>query len=145
MTMRLRPVEDGDAVMLYRWHTDPETRRFTPYPEPDEWDNHLAWFIKRIPLGRFYVGEHDPEGAVGVVRVDHRDHRDWISITIDPRSRGRGYATGLLEAVVREVETLPLWAMIHEGNLASVKVFKRAGFVYHLDSTPPWHVYQRDR
>lgn len=133
--MRIRPTEPEDRDRLLAWANDPAARAAGFHIEPIPADVHAAWFARRLAepdSGRIWIGL-EGRRPIGVVRVDlSPEVRLIVSITIAPADRGRGYATGLLEAGLEAArQAFPgsrFRAWIRIGNAASIALFERAGF-----------------
>ena len=144
INMRLRRVDDGDAVRFLRWWNDRETRRFSGAGGPVTLDEHLRWFFANIENPNWYVGMvpppdrvtysidgprlPEPWTPVGACRIKQIEsdvqRRHWISIVCDPLERGKGYGTELIRLVTEA----------YQRDARG----REAGFVY-----PPGCVYAR--
>jgi RimJ/RimL family protein N-acetyltransferase len=80
-----------------------------------------------------YIVE-DPKGdPLGVVRFDVEINCAEVHIYLVPDKRGRGYGVGVLDAAIEQLMLkLPIYTLLSKvkpENVASVKVFNKAGFV----------------
>ncbi len=84
-------------------------------------------------------------GTVGVVRFD-ADKKDvmtyGVSITVDPRHRGKGFGYSMLYHACQIMQTETLTAEIRPDNLPSRRIFERCGFVLTDDGI--WLHYRRE-
>jgi len=131
---QLRPATQQDALLLWQWANDPETRRNSFMSEPILWSTHKRWCTARIgsPDTRLWILEYR-HVAVGQIRYDRTDPKTaQISFSIAPAYRGRSWGAQILsltadraggELGVREVEGI---AFIE--NVASRHAFIKAGF-----------------
>ncbi len=147
-TVTIRPATDADAVLFWRLWTDIETQRFTNTPRLDlPWEEHLHWFARQIDGGGAFVIEEE-EGPVddysvlpglpcvkrpvGIVRFDDDGGDLWVSIVLDPATRGRHIGRRALNqvAVLSPGRRTPgIWARIHRLNAPSIRAFEAAGYV----------------
>lgn len=130
--MILRKATSDDAVDVWVWRNDPLTREMSRTTDEVPRAAHLGWFASSLtdPRRTILIGEVDGE-KVGMVRFDHGAKTE-VSININPAHRSRGYGYALLMAATRAVPG-DLWAEIKDQNLASQRLFERAGF--RLNST----------
>ena len=125
----LRPVDDRDVFALYRWRCDPETCRFAKTVTPPTWEEHMRWFMRRLPLPDWHIGVEALTGpSVGVVRFDE----SIVSITVDPLLRGRWHGRWLLkvgtEAFQKAHPGVQIVAQIYRLNVSSQRIFGWAGY-----------------
>jgi UDP-2,4-diacetamido-2,4,6-trideoxy-beta-L-altropyranose hydrolase len=127
----LQPVRWSDRDLILAWQKHPDTRRYFNNPEPPSRTEHEAWLRAKLddPQAQLHliladgqpagILRTDPEGEEGVARV---------SILMAPEARGRGLATGALRAGRRLTPQTLLRAQVHEGNVASERLFRAAGY-----------------
>jgi RimJ/RimL family protein N-acetyltransferase len=134
-SLTLRLVRDSDALAIYRWQRDPETRRYFHKKQPPTWEEHLDWFVERYARERtrWYIVEFEgtPVGSVWV--QPGADGQLVLSIVIAPEVRGKGIGREFLRlaslTLFRNIPGLPmLFADVHEENVASAAIFARAGY-----------------
>ena len=133
-----RPVSMGDAETLLEWRNDPATRRWARSQEVIELSHHRDWLEAAIARRScvYRIIEHD-EKPIASVRydVDPIDPRVVeVSILVDADARGRGVGTATLslgEAELRRAQPQveAIRAVVHEGNVASRRLFERAGYL----------------
>jgi pseudaminic acid synthase len=94
------------------------------------WDNHIVWFKQRIqsPESVFYVVESHENQFIGQVRFDNKGEGWVVSISIMPTFRGMGITASILRKACDMANVDPLIAYIKESNVASLKIFEKAGF-----------------
>jgi len=127
--MILRNATQADALDVWAWRQDPLTRAMSRRGEPVELQPHLAWFAKALadPARTLLIGEAHGD-KLGMVRFDRGEVTE-VSINVNPKHRGRGHGYALLsEALKREAGDV--WAEIRDENLASRRLFERAGFEF---------------
>ncbi len=128
----LRPVGEGDVELMFRWQSDPVTRRYARNPDPPSWDGHVAWCRRRLsdPLCLFNIVELDGVPA-GVARLDplpDGDDSHEVSILTAPGAHGQGVGKAALQALRRLVPHADIFAAVLPGNEASRRLFHSAGY-----------------
>ena len=155
--LTLRYVTDADALAIYRWRRDSEAVRYSEHPPPATFEEHLAWFATAIQNPYWWIGED--LGAwprtVGVLRLDRISGETWVSITVDPLCRRRGYGVALLAKTVDGFSLTTtsfskiLWpvptllARISRWNLPSIRLFEKAGYILQDHQDHDWSVYRK--
>ncbi|MEQ3641407.1 MAG: GNAT family N-acetyltransferase [Alteromonas sp.] len=135
--MLTRLVTRSDAEYLFKWRNDPHTIAMSLNSMAVTWNEHVSWLQhalndKKKLLILCYLEDADP---VGFVRFDvHRRYTE-VSINLNPRCRGKGYAkkclTAALERFKKEFQRSTLIkARIKIENDASKQLFTGAGFRY---------------
>jgi len=124
-----------DAMLLWAWANDPETRRnaFTKAPIP--YETHVAWLQGRLASDatRLLIFT-DAEGPVGQVRFDVEADVAEISIVVAPERRGCGHGRAMLTEAVdalraeRGPHMRPRAAVLSD-NARSLALFRACGFV----------------
>jgi RimJ/RimL family protein N-acetyltransferase len=141
--VRLRPAADGDAFMLWRWNVHPETRTYFRRPDPPGWTEFAARHAARLnglePVVSWDV--YEVGGApVGVVTVKQQaDGTYEVEALVAPEHRGKGHGTRMVAAATAKHWPQQLVAYVHAGNAASVKAFRRAGYLERPElRSGPW-------
>ena len=129
----LRAATLDDWARLLEWRNDPATRAASKRSDPVARDEHIEWLTAALSNPRISLMiASDParDVVVGTCRLDRSRGREAeVSITIDPRQRGRGYATRLVAAAIAEASDVDvLTAEIKVGNAASMRAFAANGF-----------------
>lgn len=124
-----------DALLVWPWRNNEETRRYFFDPAPVGLNTHLEWWNQSLSnsqrlllLGKLGGRE------VGVIRYDFVESRQAkVSIYLNPEMRGRGVGECCLRAgqdwIFRhhpEIDTVV--AEVMPKNIASMRVFLAAGF-----------------
>jgi pseudaminic acid synthase len=131
--LSLRPATADDADRLLEWRNDPTTRANSVSGSVVSRDDHAKWLASSlVSASRLLLLAEADSLPVGVVRLDALDHGAWqVSITVSATARGKGHAAAILRAVeevARAKGGMYLVARIKQGNEASVRAFKRAGY-----------------
>lgn len=134
LALTLRSAQAEDAELLLRWRNDPSVRSQSFDSLEIEAETHARWFAGKLAAvdTRIYVGELDGR-PVGQARIDRRDDATGeISVSVDPDDRGRGVGPALIASATRrgadELGLSLVLATIKEGNEASQRAFRRAGY-----------------
>lgn len=138
--LNLRPAEMADAENLFVWRNDPDTRKGSHNSDEVIFESHLAWLEasldfpeqnkpeKNKPKQRLLWIAEVNGVAVGTCRADRVENAWELSWTVAPEARGKGFAHQMLSKLVHYFDE-PLVALVKVGNIASMKVAERAGFV----------------
>jgi pseudaminic acid synthase len=137
-SVHLRNATMLDADQLFVWRNDPVTRQMSIQSAEVSVSEHAAWLRSSLEsTQRAVLIAESQDLAVGVVRLERQGSRQAeVSLTLAPASRGKGLAASVLEAaesVARERGDVRLVAKIKAGNLASIRVFKKAGYYGFTD------------
>jgi UDP-2,4-diacetamido-2,4,6-trideoxy-beta-L-altropyranose hydrolase len=131
--VRLRTITPADEELLYHWQLDPLTRQYSYNPEVPSREEHTRWMKVKLREieGVTSIILHGSEPA-GVIRADLVSGVDratyLVSIYVAPHKYRLGLAMAALKALEFILDYAELRAEIHEENIASHKLFKKAGF-----------------
>ena len=141
MAVSLRPLvaedlDDVDALL-----DEPEVLRFTRLPVPPPPDYARTW-LERYEAGRLegtreaFAALDDDGRFVGLalaVDIDREGREVELGYITAPAARGRGVATGMLDALTRwafdDLRALRVTLIIDVENRASSRVAERCGYV----------------
>ena len=134
--MRLRIATMADALTLFEWANDPETRRASGDRPVIEWLAHLAWFSGRLasPDAVIMIGDSTAGRPVGAIRFETDD--GWVtallSYEVAPEARGRGFGRAvLIEGVAAfraRFRATRIEATVVPGNARSRHLFEGLGW-----------------
>lgn len=128
-SVRLRPTEPADLPRIFELQLDPESNRMAmTIPRTHEaFDTHWTKALSdpRVTARIILIGED----VVGIVSCFPRDDQDHVGYWIDRGYWGRGIASQALHLLLREVAVRPLVATAATGNVASLRVLQKCGFV----------------
>ena len=137
----IRPAGPGDSRFVWETNSDPDVRRVSQVTAAIPWEDHMAWFDRRLedPDYRMYIVE--TAGApCGIVRFRREGEVATISIALRPSCRGRGLGTEAIRSASRLARRswpiVSVEATIHRSNGQSIQAFRRAGFVERPDEGP---------
>ena len=137
----LRPLEPDDIELLYRWENNMEIWEISNTKTPFS-KYVLAEYIKESARGiyatkqlRLIIQDEkmQPVGAVDLFDFEPYHLRAGVGILIHKNeNKNRGFATDALAALsnyaLNTLGAKQLYANIAEDNLASIKLFEKAGF-----------------
>lgn len=133
-TLRLTRAERRHARLVWEWANDPDARQASFSSDPIPWDQHVKWFEAKLadPRCVFFIAVDGDDTPVGQVRFDLEACDAVVSVSIDPRLRGRGYGSAILRLSSQELfktsEVNVIHAYVKQGNEASLHAFERAGY-----------------
>lgn len=129
MQVILRETDAGDLPIFLEQQLDPEAVQMAALSSRDR-DAFMAhWgkiFGDETVFTRTVMLE---EKVAGYVVCFERDGRRLVGYWIGREYWGRGVGTQALAALLRLVDTRPLFAYAAEQNLASIRVLEKCGFV----------------
>lgn len=131
MSVTLRLATEADAARLFAWRDDPDTRTASKDQKPLSFKAHIDWLkatLAKTDVHLFVAADHGRGALVGTVRVDeHKGKPPEVSITVDPRQRGRGYAALMIHCL-QSYQWPRLVATVRTSNYASLRAFWENGF-----------------
>lgn len=142
MQLTFRTAQPADAQLYFDWANDPVTRQQSFNTTPISWEKHTNWFARKIadPNTLLLVFETQQKVPVGQIRFEQLIDEVVIGISLDSAFRGQGLAPVMLRAASETYhnqfpdDNLPIHAYIRPDNLASVRSFERAGFMFSHES-----------
>ncbi len=151
----LRRVDETDCRLLWEWANEPEVRSASFSSIPIPWEEHQAWFSKKLDDEKvlMLIATDENGSPVGQVRFDRTNGREAdIDISIIAERRGSGLGACLIERAVQtafeETDLVRVHGFVKPGNQASARAFEKADFrnvgTTQLRGNPALH-YERDR
>jgi RimJ/RimL family protein N-acetyltransferase len=132
----LRLAEADDEGWLLTLQHKPETRRYFLNPEIPTSEEHRRFMQRMLnePDTLLAIAECDG-AAVGMGRLDGPVKEETVphyrvSIAIDPDKQGQGIGLAVLSLLRRLAPGASLDAIVLPQNEASIRLFRRAGYVY---------------
>lgn len=132
--LRLRTVKEEDCRLLWEWANDPDVREASFSSTPIPWEQHVEWVKTKLndPNCIFYIATNENGTPFGPVRYDIDGNEATVSINIDRKFRGQGYASTLIQLSTQKVFADSGVRLIHaytkRDNKASVRAFEKAGY-----------------
>lgn len=132
--LHMRPATERDSRLVWEWANDPVARQASFSSEPISWEEHAAWFARKLGEASsvMYVA-CDSEGCpVAFVRFAIEGTIAVISINVAPDQRGKGYGTAAIrlagESIAADRGIDRIDAYIKPGNKASLQAFSKVGY-----------------
>jgi len=133
--LRLRPAQENDAQLLWKWANESSVRAAAFSSAPIPWEQHEAWFTRKMkdPDCRILIAEDGQGRAVGQFRIQWRTSQDAdIDISVPVEFRGSGYGRWLIDLGVSQVlaerQIARIHAFVKPENVASCRSVEFAGF-----------------
>lgn len=132
LPVELVSANDGHTRLVYQWQCEPDARKYALNPEIPTWEEHRKWMTSKLSSCAdymFIVLDASNGEKVGFVRLDRKSRNNYlVSILIASRFKGRGFASATLAYVNDIFSDLNLFATVLKANIASQKLFQRAGY-----------------
>ena len=132
--LNVRKALPSDLHPIFELANQSSVREASFRRAPINWEEHVRWFPAMItdPLCGFYVAEIAGSMA-GQLRFNRDGDQAVVSISVDPRFRGKGvgaalYSQGLADFRLRH-PVRKIIAKIKKRNGQSIAFFQRLGFV----------------
>jgi RimJ/RimL family protein N-acetyltransferase len=125
----LRGVVEADLAIFYEFEHDPRASAMAAFParEHDAFMAHWARTLENdAAVTRTIVSDGEVAGNIGCWEDEGRR---FVGYWIGRAFWGRGLATQALAELALIVETRPLYAHVVAGNVASIRVLEKCGFV----------------
>jgi len=146
-SLSVRLLEEADCNLLWEWANDPVARASAFSSETIPWDDHVAWFQRKLkdPNCRILIALDALAAPTGQIRFERRGPSEAdIDVTVDNRFRGLGYASRLIDRGAKwafeEWGLIQVNAFVKPENIASAKAFERSGFKRIGAATVKGHV-----
>jgi len=151
--IQLRPAQSTDTDLLFAWVNSPDKRAVALKTTGRvARETHDAWFAARLasPQAGIWIAENGGR-PVGQARLEQKDGALEVDIYVDGNARERGVGTAILDALrleaARRWPGVPLLARIKADNMASRRLFAKAGYgrvvvapdhlIFHRDPARP--------
>lgn len=143
-----------DMMLYYNWANDIQVRKNSYQSESINLEEHIKWFSSKVNAANysFFMFENHLGIPVGQVRIQVLNaFESVIGISNAANFRGRGYASKMLVQATDEFfknhQDQTISAFIKLDNLASEKVFQKAGFILdkimEYQSVPSCHYIKK--
>jgi len=130
--LQLRPATIADISLYYDWVNDSEVRRQSLKTGSINWQEHQTWYKQKLSSHHCIMSILEVNQLpIGQIRWDIANNQAFMSYSLDPIVRGRGWASLLIKMGINQVyqhSLTLLSAEVKSGNLASQAALKRAGF-----------------
>ena len=132
--LTLRPVQEQDCKLIWKWANDPDVRAASFSSEYISWNDHFRWFNSKFndPFCLYYIAMNEREIPVGQVRFEKNEKETIISISVDNKYRGSGYGSMIIKLASKQFfrvsDDQVVHAYIKKNNETSRHAFVEAGF-----------------
>lgn len=133
--LSIRSAGPGDDRTIFAFINDPEIRGQSFYPAPITWEQHAAWYQKKITSDDFLmlIAETKNLDFIGQVRYEKMDAESIrVGIFINPKHKNAGFGHRLLSATgltaLQIFNMKKIVAEIKKQNAGSVRAFEKAGY-----------------
>lgn len=144
---RLRPLQPGDATALHEGFADPELMLYwarPPHESLADTEADIAWWLESngdaawaIEMGGQVVGR------IGLYQI--RDGVREVGVFLLRPAHGKGVALAAVKAIVADgfarLKLHRIVADIDPANIASIRLFEKAGFVFEGRLKGNWRTH----
>jgi len=131
-SVRLRRAEAADCAFVWNVNNEPSVRAQSIRSAPIPFEDHAAWFARKLVDANALLWVAEAPEAVGVVRCDKAAAGAEIGLALTPGARGRGLGAAMIAAACAAAAeafgVLVVVALVRPENHASLRAFARAGF-----------------
>lgn len=131
----LRKAEEGDSRFVWELANEPKIREVSFCSSEILWEDHQIWFSAKISDENclFFIVVDDAGEKIGQIRFELKNEEWVISLSIVNAFRGKGLGTKIINSgstwIFQTISTVEkIHAYIKHGNVASVRVFEKAGY-----------------
>lgn len=130
----IRPIKTEDASLLFDWANEAQVRLNSISRTDISWEGHIAWLKSKLNNGTTYMFILEDENTpIGQIRFDKIGSAYEVDYSIDKHFRGQGFGTVVVNEGIKKLRKQTdsaVIAKVWERNIASIKVFKKLGFIH---------------
>jgi L-amino acid N-acyltransferase YncA len=133
--MKIRDAKNCDSLDVFEWRNDQLSCHMFVNNREVTIEEHEIWYQSSLknPLRKLYIAI-DSNEKIGICRFDYDelDNCSEVSINLNPKMRNKNLSYKFLVSSIKtysQVNTCRLKAKIKKENKASLKIFKKSGFV----------------
>lgn len=133
--LNIRRATNEDCKLLWEWANDPEVRAASFNSQYVSWEEHIAWFAKKIidPKCHLYIITDENSHPIGQARFEfEKPDSAVVSISMIQDKRSRGFGTQALQLALKHLsnstEVIQVIAYVKPDNPRSSRAFEKAGF-----------------
>jgi RimJ/RimL family protein N-acetyltransferase len=134
--MKIRDAENCDSLDVFEWRNDQLSSHMFVNNREVTREEHEIWYQSSLknPLRKLYIAI-DSNEKIGICRFDYDelDNCSEVSINLNPKMRNKNLSYKFLVSSIKRYSLTNIWrlkARIKKENKASLKIFKKCGFVY---------------
>ncbi len=122
-----------DIKIVFDLSNDDAVRQNAINPQKITWNEHVEWFNQKInsKSTHFFLAFSEQNDFIGQVRFDKQEEKWVTSISLLGKWRKKGYALHILTLAFEQIALPLVFAYIKSSNIASQKVFIRAGYQHN--------------
>ena len=142
MRLRVRPATADDLMLVFEWANDPVTRSMSFEQNSISLADHKEWFSNVLSdnSSPFLIIEGEKHEGNWVPIAQVRFSREGvINMSLDNKFRGQHLATPAIQQAIEYAKNTlnvdVITAYIKPENIASRKVFEKAGFHLQREAT----------
>lgn len=132
MEIRFEQLEERHLPELQAWSISDTN----PWIGNHNYEKELLELQKQSPNRYCYVAFDDKQ-PMGIVDLEiNTDKTAWMSLLVRPENRGQGLGTDILRSFLYNPalsQVQELKAEIEKENIASIRCFKKAGFIERME------------
>jgi UDP-2,4-diacetamido-2,4,6-trideoxy-beta-L-altropyranose hydrolase len=133
LLLTFRKASIDDIHTYFEWTNDPEVRANSLNAEPINWEEHSAWFQRRLNDSStlFYLFEYEGK-PMGQLRIEIRQEIALINYSIAKEFRGNGFGRIMFQKILpliqKEQQVTKFEAIVKKQNIASSNIFQQLDF-----------------
>ncbi len=139
--IRILSEEDADIPELLRIYHQPQVSHFISIG-----DNYFQYVTGTENV--YFYKVYDSENLIGAIHLEKCKDTLYMDILILPEFQKKGFATRVIRDIQNDIFALGykrIEISIDESNIASIKLFENAGFVFVArDDELLSYVYEKD-
>jgi RimJ/RimL family protein N-acetyltransferase len=134
----IEPIGKSDLIDVFNLSNQDSVRAASFNSDKIELEEHKKWFADKLKDKNTIMLKAVLEGGfAGQVRLDLKDDKALIGVSVNENYRGKGIASKLLQAAIVEAKKRDvkiIEALIKIENEASASLFEKNGFVYDSET-----------
>lgn len=131
-------VEPGDSVAIYKISNQNFVRENSFEQRKIDFKEHQKWFKNKLADKNVLMLKAVANDKIaGQVKLDIKGNRSLIGVSVLKDFQGTGIGSALLQAAqekAKEINLIAIDAYIKPGNIASVKLFEKYGWVFDKET-----------
>lgn len=125
------PLSMAYSGLILGWQREPCMRKYSRSPAPPSEQEHTDWMKQTLSdnkrMAWIMEVDHNPAGLLRLDRVAEGESE--VSILVPQQHQGNGIALSALRILRRMLPWPEFMATVHRQNLASRRLFEKAGYV----------------